>query len=89
MGIMNYRKSVFNNYILGIGLSEADANVTKKEYDLIAECFADIPAAPEGKVAVLLDKSYTWAFVDKTAEQDEVTDSDYAEAGRILLGEEV
>lgn len=79
---MNFRKSIVNNHILGVGLSEAEANITEQEYNLISDRLANKPTAPEGKMAVLADDTYEWEFVDIPQDEpsDEATEADYINA---------
>ena len=87
---MNYRKSVSNGYVLGVGMSESDTNVTQADYELITERMSNIPEAPEGKIAVLLDGTYEWAFIDTPEEDATIEDYETAleEMGVILDEEE-
>ena len=73
----NIRKSVSNGYVLGVGYSDAEQNVTQAEYDLITQRMNAIPEAPEGKIVVLLDGTYEWTFVDTP---EEATEEDYISA---------
>lgn len=75
---MNYRKSVSNGYVLGVGMSDSEANVTQADYELITRRMNNIPEAPEGKIAVLLDGTYEWDFIDEPS--DEATEADYIAA---------
>ena len=79
---MNCRKSLYNGYVLGVGFSEAEANITEQEYNLISDRFANKPTAPEGKMAVLVDGIYEWEFVDMPQDEpnENATEQDYLDA---------
>ena len=59
-------------------MSDAPQNVSQSDYERITERIRNIPSAPEGKIAVLRDGTYEWAFVD--APEEEATEEDYIAA---------
>lgn len=83
---MNYKKIISDGYILGIGQTEAEGNITEAEYTALLEVFAAKPEAPEGKV-YLLRTDLSWELVE--TEDEEPTDPEVSadEALSIITGE--
>lgn len=81
---MNYRKVVIDGYILGLGETMADGNISAEEYARLTNVFSTMPEAPEGYYYMLREDE-TWALIEK---EPEPTDPDLteAEAFNIIFG---
>ena len=82
---MRYFKNVINGYFLSIGTGVGCEEITKEEYENIREIIKNRPIA-EGK-GYKLKEDLTWEEYDiEIVETFEPTETDYAEAGKILMG---
>ena len=82
---MNYRKVVIDGYILGIGETMANGNISAEEYARLTDVFSTMPEAPEG-FSYMLREDETWELIKKEAEPAD-PDLEDSEILEILLGE--
>lgn len=81
---MNYRKVVINGYILGIGETMAEGNISAEEYARLTNVFSTMPEAPVG-FSYILREDETWELVEREPEPTD-PDIDDAEAFAIIFG---
>ena len=81
---MNYRKVVIDGYIIGVGETMAEGNITSDEYSRLTEIFSTMPEAPEGYYYMLREDE-TWELIEKKPEPTD-PEIDDSEALEILLG---
>lgn len=81
---MNYRKVVIDGYIIGVGETAAEGNITSDEYSRLTEIFLAMPEAPEGYYYMLRENE-TWELIEKEPEPKD-PEIDDSEAISILLG---
>lgn len=60
---MNYRKVVIDGYIIGVGETAAEGNITSDEYNRLTEIFLAMPEAPEGYYYMLRENE-TWELIE-------------------------
>ena len=60
---MNYRKVVIDGYIIGVGETSAEGNITSDEYNRLTEIFLAMPEAPEGYYYMLRENE-TWELIE-------------------------
>lgn len=81
---MGYTKVVTDNFILGIGLNQAESGITKEEFDAIEKAIKEQPTAPDGYQYRLRADTLTWELVEapviEPTEEEEATESDYITA---------
>lgn len=67
---MEYKKIVFEGYILGVCQVSQGGNITEEEYNIILDKLLNKPIAPEGYVYKLKDIIYEWELVEKPPEPE-------------------
>ena len=85
---MRYFIQQFNEYILGVGEGSGGVEITESEYNEILSVIHNKPQAT-ATTDYRLKTDLTWESYEKEPEPEpEPDDSDYATAGRILMGVE-
>jgi hypothetical protein len=81
---MRYYKLIRDGYIISIGVGECGVEISKEEYDSIKSVFETYPYKDGYYYKLKLD--LTWEEHESEVVEIEPTETEYSEAGKILMG---